>query len=66
MWSTCRLSVCYERPCRCATGKREKFPSPHVRLRLEKAAYRVDPALWKGHSDKVAARFWLTSEKGQT
>jgi hypothetical protein len=53
-----------------ATGKREKFTSSHVRLRLEKAAYRVDPALWKGQgmgfSDKVAARFWLTSEKGQT
>ena len=49
MWSAWRLSVRYERPCRYATGKREKFPSSHVRPRLEKVAYRIDPALWKGH-----------------
>ena len=66
MWSGCRLSVCYERPCHYATSKREKFPSPHVRLRQEKAAYRVNLALWKGQgwaSDKGRCA-WLTSEKG--
>jgi hypothetical protein len=67
MWSAWRLSVRYERPCRYATGKREKFPSSHVRPRLEKVAYRIDPALWKGHGmgfRQGSLHVWLTVREG--
>jgi hypothetical protein len=67
MWSAWRLSVRYERPCRYATGKREKFPSSHVRPRLKKVAYRIDPALWKGHGmgfRQGSLHVWLTVREG--